>query len=144
MVSRTAPMILDIIAWEPVAVIDGISLKWSEFLANFNITQVIDLARIDPALLEEMTLETNSLQVREFRQKVLLLKLPFPALTKSSLGKASIYEVLKSPLKKIEDSFSPPATRSEIRYLFEALDLLNVAIDNRHLKKIALDQLLGL
>lgn len=144
MVSRTDPMILDIIAWEPVTVIDGISSKWSDFLTDFDITQVIDLARTNEPLLQEMTLKSNSLQVREFRQKVLLLKLPLPALAASNLRDKSLYEVLKSPIKEVQASFSSPATQTEIMYLFEALDLLNVVIDSRHLRKISLHQLLGL
>ena len=143
-VSRTDPTILDIIAWESVTVIDGISAKWSAFLKDFNISRVIDLARADAPLLQEMTLKSNNLKVREFRQKALLLKLPLPTLGASRLRDRSLHEILKSPMEEVQKSFLRPATPAEITYLFEALDLLNLVIDSRHLRKISLHQLLGL
>jgi len=143
-VSRTDAMVLDIIAWEPVTVIDGISTRWRDFFADFDVTRVMDLARVDEGLLAGMILKSNSLQVREFRQKALLLKLPLPALGVSDLQDKSLYGILKLPVIKVKDSFRPSATPAEITYLYEVLDLLNVVIDSRHLQKLSLHQLLGL
>lgn len=144
LVSRTAPMILDMFAWEPVTVIDGISSKWSSFLSVFDITQVIDLARIKESLLHQITVASNSLQVREFRQKALLLELPVPALSPSALGNKSLYGVLRSPLAEVQKSFNRPTTLAEMESLYEVLDILNVVIDNRKLRKIPLQQLIDI
>lgn len=143
-VSRTDAMVLDIIAEEPVTVIDGISSSWREFFANFHVTRVMDLARVDEGQLEKMILKSNSLQVREFRQKAFLLKLPLPALGASDLQNKSLYDLLKLPINEVQKSFLHPVTPAETTYLFEVLDLLNVVIDSRHLQKISLHQLLGL
>lgn len=143
-VSRTDAMVLDIIAWESVTVIDGISSKWRDFFADFHVIRVMDLARVDEEQLSGMILKSNSLQVREFRQKAFLLKLPLPALGVSDLQDKSLYDILKLPVNEVQESFRNPATPAEITYLFEALDLLNVVIDSRHLQKISLHQLLGL
>ncbi|MDD4274444.1 MAG: hypothetical protein PHG14_12045 [Desulfobacter postgatei] len=143
-VSRTDAMVLDIIADEPVTVIDGISSRWRDFFANFHVTRVMDLVRVDQRQLEKMILESNSLQVREFRQKAFLLKLPLPALGASDLQNKSLYDILKLPINEVQKSFHHPVTPAETTYLFEVLDLLNVVIDSRHLQKTSLHQLIGL
>lgn len=143
-VSRTDAMVLDIIADEPVTVIDGISSRWRDFFTNFHVTRVMDLVRVDERQLEKMILESNSLQVREFRQKAFLLKLPLPALGASDLQNKSLYDILKLPINEVQKSFRHPVTPAETTYLFEVLDLLNVVIDSRHLQKTSLHQLIGL
>lgn len=143
-VSRTDAMVLDIIADEPVTVIDGISSRWRDFFANFHVTRVMDLVRVDERQLEKMILESNSLQVREFRQKAFLLKLPLPALGVSDLQNKSLYDILKLTTNEVQKSFRHPVTPAETSYLFEVLDLLNVVIDSRYLHKTSLHQLLGL
>ena len=143
-VSRSDAMVLDIIADEPVTVIDGISSRWRDFFANFHVTRVMDLVRVDERQLEKMILESNSLQVREFRQKAFLLKLPLPALGACDLQNKSLYDILQLPINEVQKSFRHPVTPAETTYLFEVLDLLNVVIDSRHLQKTSLHQLIGL
>lgn len=143
LVSRTAPTALDIVAWEPVTVIDGISTGWGRFFAGFEIYQIIDLARVEEPLLQKMVAESNNLLVREFRQKALLLQLPVPSLPVCLLGERSLHDILKLSMTEVEKSFSRRVTHNEVAALFEVLDIFNVVIDNRMLRKISLRQLLG-
>lgn len=140
---RTAATALDMVAWEPLSVIDGISTKWSRFLTGFNINQVIDLARIEEPLLQEIIAESNSLHIRKFRQKVFLLKIPVPPLPFSEFGEKSLYDLLRLPVADVQQSFSRTVTENEVTALFELLDILNIVIDSDVLRKISLHQLLG-
>ena len=140
--SRTAATVLDLIRDRPLTVIDGISTRWSRFFANFGITRLIHLARLEEPKLREIIAESNSLLVREFRQKVLLLKLPLPALPSSGLGDKSLHELLRLPMREVQENFSRPVTRSEVAAFFEVLDILNVVIDSRFLRKIPFHELL--
>jgi hypothetical protein len=140
---RTDATALDLVAWEPLSVIDGISTGWSRLLAGFNINQVIDLARIEAPLLQEIIAETNSLHIRKLRQKVLLLKIPVPPLPFSDFGEKPLYDLLRLPVADVQQSFSRTVTQNEITALFELLDILNIVIDSDVLRKISLHQLLG-
>ena len=140
--ARTAATVLDLVADQPLSAIDGISTSWARFFAEFEITELIHLARLTDAQLQELIKASNSLRVREFRQKVLLLRLPLPGLPPSRFGDTSLDEVLRLPSQTLQESFPRTVTRDEVDSLFEVLDMLNLVIDNRLLRRFNLQELL--
>lgn len=138
-----APTALDLVAEYPLTVIDGINTKWSQLFAEFDLTRVRHLARLDESELHKIIDHSRSLLVREFRQKVLLLQLPVPALPHSSLHELSLYKVLRLTTNELHEGFGKQrVSLSQITSLFEVLDILNIVIDTNILKKIPLRQLL--
>ncbi|MFU8769031.1 MAG: hypothetical protein ACNA7H_04790, partial [Desulfotignum sp.] len=119
-----------------------ISTQWSRVLAAYGIIHVKDLARLDDPLLLKIISESNSLQVRKFRQKVLLLKIPVPSLPVSAVGDKSLYDLLKTSMAVVQQSFSRSVTPGEVAALFEMLDILNLVVDSYLLRRITLHQLL--
>lgn len=140
---RTAATALDMVAWEPLSVIEGISTEWSRFFAGFNIHQIMDLVRLEEPLLQKMIVSSNSLNPRKFRQKVLLLKIPIPPLPSSDFGEKPLSDVLRLPMTEVRQSFCRTVTQNEINSLFEVLDIFNIVLDNYMLRRITLHQLLG-
>lgn len=140
--SRTAATMLDCFAGQPLTVIDGISSSWERFFAAFGLTELRHLARLEDPELADIMAEGGNLRVREFRRKALLLQLPLPALPPSSFGNSSLYDLLHLPMKEVRQSFSRPVTRAEVAALYEMLDILNVAVDYRLLRRTPLNELL--
>ena len=143
LVNPYAPTALDLVAEYPLSAIDGISDKWSQLLAGYDLTRVRHLARLDDAELHKIVAETSSLLVREFRQKVLLLQLPVPALPHSTLDTLSLCQILRTPTAELHQRLGRQrVSLLQVEALLEVLDTLNVVIDSRILKKIPLRQLL--
>jgi hypothetical protein len=133
---------LDLFSDEPVTNIDGISHKWNEILARFKIIRIRDLARLNDSELQKIISENRNIKIREFRQKVLLLELPLPALPHSSLDESSLYQLLFLSQEELHQQLGKNrVSMSEIEELIEFLDILSLALDSRFMKKIPFSQL---
>ncbi len=133
---------LDVFAEHPLAAIQGIDIKWSQFFADFDIQNIRHLAGLEEPLLQKMTAQSGSLLPREFRKKALLLKNPLLSLPNSSLNETSLYNLLLLSVTELHEKLGLRLiSLTEVWDLIELLDLLNIVLDSAVLNQTSLSEL---
>lgn len=139
MPSLNVPTAFDAFARESISILKGISVKWADFFAGFDVLEIRQLAALEPSLLQTMTAESRSLLPREFRQKALLLKTPLPALPDAVSQELPVYELLQLSATELHEKLGIRLlSLTETRDLIDVLDILNLVIDSAVLRKVSL------
>ena len=138
-----APHLLDLVADFPLHCIDGVNKIWQNKLADHNLLLIKDLSRLQNDEVHSLAQDCRSLKVREFYQKVQLLKHPLPVIPRLSDDKdISVISWLKMSAADIQACFAKNViTDSDVGDIVAALDLLNLALDNATLQKMTVEQL---
>ena len=138
------PTALDLFTEHPLKVIKGINSEWSQFFADFEITRVRHLARMDDQRLQQLIATSHSMRPREFHRKAMLLDIAVPPLPKSNLHDQSLYQLLALSVDQAHQAFGiEQVALSEVVSLYELLEVLTIVIDSRLLRQTSLAQLLA-